>query len=106
MVVLAKLSLTATSHGVLTPVVATLLWPFLLKVSFSLRPLRQLCTDMIHDLRLFFFQMGEITSNSDGIGARFDRALRLVHGRITRVTHARFLDQDEESLHLVSSLAL
>lgn len=103
---LAKLSLTATSHGSLTPVVSTLLLPFLLKVSLSLRPVRQFCTDIGRDLRLFFFQMAEITSNSHGNGARWERALRLVHERLTRTRHARILDDEEENLHFVSMLSL
>ncbi|CAI9759450.1 unnamed protein product [Fraxinus pennsylvanica] len=103
---LAKLSLTATSHGSLTPVVTTLLLPFLLKVSLSLRPVQEFCTDIVQDLRLFFFQMGEITSNSDGNGARWERVLRLVCERITRRRHARILDDEEESLHFVSMLSL
>ncbi|KAL2472031.1 Uncharacterized protein Adt_40167 [Abeliophyllum distichum] len=112
-VVLAKLGLCAASHS-LTPLSAALLWPFVLKFSFSFRPLREVYTDILHALRLFFFQLRQITMNDepDGSaasngGARWERALRLICERVTQARHAQSgLDSGEDSLRAISMLAL
>lgn len=105
---LSKLALAAaaTSHG-LTPMVAVLLWPFILKISFNFPPLQQACTDMLISVRLFFFQMGRITFDrgSSGGGERWQRALRLVVERVVHTRHAHAQSRDDTMLHL-SMLAL
>ncbi|CAI9775556.1 unnamed protein product [Fraxinus pennsylvanica] len=111
--VLAKLSLSATSHS-LTPLSAALLWPFVIKFSFSFRPLRELYIDILHSLRLFFFQLRQITMNDEPGGAasanrnsRWERAVRLICERVTQTRHAQSgNDSGEDSLRAISMLAL
>nr|GLL48613.1 hypothetical protein A4A49_09147 [Ipomoea trifida] len=103
----------ATSHC-LSSVSFLLLGPFVLKLVSGLKPIRQVCHEIVYSLRLFFFQMGEITFNAEpgaaaqggGGGARWQRALRLVCERLTRARHPQFLETDEESLLDLSMIAL
>ncbi|KAL0446298.1 UNVERIFIED_CONTAM: hypothetical protein Slati_1757700 [Sesamum latifolium] len=82
MVALAKLSLAGgAAHQGLTPLVTALVLPFVLKFCFSFRPLHDTCSDMMHAMRLFVFQMGEIAFGREPTGAgdvRWQRAVRLV----------------------------
>ncbi|KAL6979745.1 hypothetical protein U1Q18_021400 [Sarracenia purpurea var. burkii] len=109
LVVLVKLNLAATVHGG-CPMVVTLVWPYILKLAVSLRPLRRGYTSVIYGGRLFFFQLAQIASNAEpGVGnrRRWERALRLV---CQRIAHARryspALESDEESFRTLSMLAL
>ncbi|KAF7137501.1 hypothetical protein RHSIM_Rhsim07G0108300 [Rhododendron simsii] len=117
LLVLAKLNLiTATAaHGGASPLVAGLLvWPFVLRLSFSIRPLHQAYTDLVYASRLFFFQMGQIafsngsTTAGPGIGngdssrTRWARALRLAYRRIIDARWSPVSDSDEENLRAVS----
>ncbi|GFP79779.1 hypothetical protein PHJA_000121300 [Phtheirospermum japonicum] len=107
MVALAKLSLISAAHGGSTSVVMALLWPFFLKFSFSFRPLRKGCTDMMHALSLFLFQVGHIIFDTEPSGdVRWRRALRLVYERIIHARRAQSTVAGEESLFAVSILAL
>ncbi|KAI3453472.1 hypothetical protein Pfo_010135 [Paulownia fortunei] len=111
MVALAKLSLIAAAHHGVTPLVTALLWPFVLKFSFSFRPLHEGCTDMMHALRLFFFQMGQIATNrepsSGGAGGvRWQRALRLVFERVIHARRAQSTADGEDSLLILCGLQL
>ncbi|KAE9459399.1 hypothetical protein C3L33_08684, partial [Rhododendron williamsianum] len=117
---LAKLNLiTATAGGGASPLVAGLLvWPFVLRLSFSIRPLHQAYTDLAHASRLFFFQMGQIAfsngsttagpgvGNGDSSRTRWARALRLVYRRFTDARRSPMSDSDEENLRAVSLIAL
>ncbi|PIM97786.1 hypothetical protein CDL12_29742 [Handroanthus impetiginosus] len=109
---LAKLGVMAATHHGLTPLVTALLWPFLLKFSFSFRPLHQGCADMMYSVRLFIFQMGQIAFDTEpsggaaAVGMRWRRALRLVYQRVAHVRHAQSNASGEESLVALSMLAL
>lgn len=108
MAAVAKLSLNGATQMGVTPVVGVLLWPFVLKFSFSLWPINDGCINMMHGLRLFLFQMGRIAVDSNratvaGGGGRWPRALRLVCQRIANAHRTQFGD---DSLIHVSMLAL
>ncbi|KAG6418829.1 hypothetical protein SASPL_121035 [Salvia splendens] len=103
---LAKLGLAAGGAPGFAPLLTTaLLWPFVLKFTFSFRPLRETCLDMADSLRLFLFQMSQIAfeGGADGSGPRWQRALRLVYERLV---HARRTQSDEETLLALSMHAL
>lgn len=129
----AKFNLMATTNQMsLTPLLTSLLCPFMLKVFFSFRPLREALYDTAYGVRLFIFQMGQIAFgpeqepliNSTPAAAadtgsnthpsppppqgmmRWERALRLVYERLTRTRHPQFAETDEESLLALSVLAL
>ncbi|GFZ16520.1 hypothetical protein Acr_25g0009290 [Actinidia rufa] len=110
--VLAKLNMTTGGHSSgLAPVVASLVWPFILKLSFGLRPLQQTSTNLLHASRLFFFQLSQIVFNAESNqsqGSRFERAVRLVYQRFARTTRPSppDSDEDEDSLHTLSMIAL
>ncbi|KAL3499581.1 hypothetical protein ACH5RR_038674 [Cinchona calisaya] len=121
LVLLAKLKLiTITHHHVClgTPIIVSLLGPFLLKFFFTtFRPLQQAFINTIYSSRLFIFQMGQIiNSNSEppgfsngpgtGTSTRWQRALRLVNERLTLARHSQVTESDEESLRALSVLAL
>lgn len=125
---LAKLNLmmgTTNQMISLTPFLTSLLWPFMLKVFFSFRPLREALYDTAYGVRLFIFQMGQIAFGPEQITSpgtaapgtgtgiptqqgmmRWERALRLVYERLTRSRHPQFAESDEESLRALSVLAL
>ncbi|XWS49737.1 hypothetical protein CRYUN_Cryun12cG0028500 [Craigia yunnanensis] len=79
LVALAKLHLLSPSHS-FTPVVAGLICPFVLKISFSSRIVRRVYIDVIVASRLFFFQLSQIVFDADrpalSNGDRWRRALR------------------------------
>ncbi|KAL0296256.1 UNVERIFIED_CONTAM: hypothetical protein Sradi_6677700 [Sesamum radiatum] len=110
MVALAKLSLVGAAHQGLTPLITALVLPFVLKFCFSFRPLHDTCSDMMHAMRLFVFQMGEIAFGREPSGGagdvRWQRALRLVCERVRRARHARPSASGEESLVALSMLSL
>ncbi|KAI5655707.1 hypothetical protein M9H77_32894 [Catharanthus roseus] len=107
-----KLLIAANQTATITPMITTLLWPFLLKLFFSFRPLHEALLDITYGLRLFLFQMGQIAFGSDPSaaaahgGMRWERALRLVYERLIRTRHPRFSESEEESLRALSVLAL
>ncbi|GMY30016.1 Zinc finger protein [Fagus crenata] len=109
MLALAKLQLLSPSHS-LSPMVTSLVWPFLLKMSFSFRIVRGAYTDLVLASRLFFFQLGQIALNPEpafGNTTRLERALRLVYQRVIRTTRSQAppLD-DDDSFHTLSMFAL
>lgn len=108
-----KLLIAANQTATITPMITTLLWPFLLKLFFSFRPLHEALLDITYGLRLFLFQMGQIAFGSDPPaaatahgGMRWERAFRLVNERLIRTRHPRFSESEEESLRALSVLAL
>ena len=111
LVALAKLNLLASSSQNLSPLVGGLMFPFLVKLLLSLRFVRGAYGDVVYAWRLFFFQLGRSTSENEvgnpANGSRWERAVRLVHGRLTRAARspAQTLE-DEDSLHTLSMLAL
>ncbi|KAK9275319.1 hypothetical protein L1049_022582 [Liquidambar formosana] len=110
LVLLAKLNLLSTSSQSLSPMVASLVWPFVLKLTFSFRLIRRTYTDVIYSIRLFSFQMGQIAFDTElGLRntTRWERALRLVYERVTNAGRSPSPSQsDEDSLHALSMLAL
>ncbi|KAM7531115.1 hypothetical protein LguiB_034525 [Lonicera macranthoides] len=112
LVILSKLSLMANSHSsISTPMVATLLWPLLVKLFLTLRPINQIYNDIIHNSRLFFFRLEQIAFSSgsgSGSGSRLERALRLVSERLTQIRESSSSSSQshEESFHTLSMLAL
>ncbi|KAJ9706904.1 hypothetical protein PVL29_002059 [Vitis rotundifolia] len=107
LLVLAKLKLLSSSHSC-SPLVVNLVWPFLIKLSYSFRFVHGAYADVIHASRLFFFQLRQITFDPQqddlGNGTRLERAIRLVHRRLTRSSRSQM--DDEDSLHTLSMLAL
>ncbi|KAK9927558.1 hypothetical protein M0R45_024739 [Rubus argutus] len=117
--------LSCTSHSLITPVVSGLIWPFVIKLSFSLRLVRRTYTDVIHASRLFFFQMEQIIRAIDEHGhadhderpvaiigtnnnSRLERAVRLVHQTVTNSVRqsSEALQLDEQSIHTLAMIAL
>ncbi|KAF5816244.1 hypothetical protein HanXRQr2_Chr03g0132201 [Helianthus annuus] len=91
-----------------TPLLATLLWPFFLKLLMSLRPIQDIVNSMVHDSRLFMFQLSQII-HLDDIGEgerRFSRVRRLLHNRLVNTGRSIAFVEDEHSLHTVSMVAL
>ncbi|KAM7491213.1 hypothetical protein LguiA_034134 [Lonicera macranthoides] len=110
-VVLAKLNLIANSQtSFSTPLLATLIGPFLFRLFLNFRPIRRVYNNIIHNWRLFFFQLDQIAFHSDhvpaGTGRRFQRAVRLVSDRISQARRPSTLEFDEDSLHALSMIAL
>ncbi|CAN4077334.1 unnamed protein product [Withania somnifera] len=112
---IGKMNILANScHSLSTPYLVCLLWPFVLKLAaFSFRPVHQVYSDFIYSLRLFSFQMSQITFNTEPVGAgdgggntRWERAVRLVCERLTHARRSQFSEADEESLHELSMIAL
>ncbi|OIS97416.1 hypothetical protein A4A49_09147 [Nicotiana attenuata] len=126
LLIIGKINLMATSsHSLSSPLLVSLLWPFILKLAaFSCRPIGQVYSDLVYSLRLFSFQMSQITfntttdqstggsgGNSGGSGGgggntRWERAVRLICERITLARHSQFSETDEESFRDFSMIAL
>ncbi|PRQ18186.1 hypothetical protein RchiOBHm_Chr7g0203191 [Rosa chinensis] len=118
--------LSCTSHSLITPVVSGLIWPFVIKVSFSLRSVRRAYADVIHFSRLFFFQLNQIVRAFDehdvradhdepaaivgnnNNNTRLERALRLVCRTVTNGFRrsSEALQLDEQSIHALAMIAL
>ena len=109
LVALAKLNLLSSSHS-FTPLVAGLIFPFVLKLSFRLGIARRVYIDLIDASRLFFFQLSQIAFEADqpapANGDRWQRALRLVCQRITHVRRSPVGQSDEDSFHTLTMLSL
>ncbi|PON40651.1 hypothetical protein PanWU01x14_295560 [Parasponia andersonii] len=116
------------SQRAVRPMVAGLLFPFVLKISLSFTVVRRTYCELMHASSLFFFQLGHIafdtttttttttttsiiTDGHDAAAAaasssssRFRRALRLVFQRLTLVPQPH--QQAADSLHSLSMIAL
>lgn len=115
---IGKINILATSsHSLSTPYLVCLLWPYIIKLAaFSFRPIHQVYSDLIYSMRLFSFQMSQITFNTEPVGpgmagegsgnTRWERAVRLVCERITHARRSQFTDADEESLRELAMIAL
>ncbi|KAF3448335.1 hypothetical protein FNV43_RR09048 [Rhamnella rubrinervis] len=105
--------------------VASLVLPFMLKLCFSFKLVRQTYSDLLHASRLFLFQLGRIAfdrrevpdhnvniGNSSSNRSRLDRALRLVQERVAHVRRSQGLqpsdhdDHHQDSLYTLSMTAL
>lgn len=109
--ILAKIQLLGSSkfHKYATkPILATLIWPFLLKAVLSLRPIQDIVRIVAHDSRLFVFQLARIISLDEyNEGARrWGRVRRLVHDRFVGAGRSIAFVADEQSLHTLSMVAL
>ncbi|XVF52620.1 hypothetical protein PTKIN_Ptkin05aG0032900 [Pterospermum kingtungense] len=110
-VAIAKLHLLSHCHKSFTPLLAGLICPFLLKLSFGFGVPRGVYTDVVEASRLFFFQLNQIAFDADhqpapGRRHRWQRALRLVCQRITHVRRSPAEQLDDESFHTLSMLSL
>lgn len=90
---------------------AVLIWPLVLKLVFSFRQVREAFINVLYNLRLFFFQMGQITLSADpdggnGGGDRWQRAVRLVYERLSHARDAESTAAVEESFYELSMIAL
>ncbi|MCD7467436.1 hypothetical protein HAX54_004860 [Datura stramonium] len=104
-----KLNLIGSSSR--TPLIVSLLCPFLIRLAAcSFKPLHQIYSNLVRSISLFFFQMRQITINSQPparrSSMRWERAVRLVYERLTRARHSQFWETDEESLRALSMIAL
>ncbi|KAJ0826114.1 hypothetical protein HanRHA438_Chr17g0810671 [Helianthus annuus] len=71
-------------HGVGAPFLATLAWPFFVKVCMSLTPFKNVLMNMAQDSRLLVFQLSQIIvfqEDEGGTRRRCDRIIQLVHQR-------------------------
>ncbi|XAR54949.1 hypothetical protein NMG60_11030296 [Bertholletia excelsa] len=110
LVALAKLHLaTAAAQGG-CPVLASLVWPFVLKLSCSISPVRRDYVNVLYAWRLFFFRLSQIVLNAEpGLGdrTRWHRALRLVCEWFNQARRAPAgLESDPESFRAFSMLSL
>lgn len=111
-----KLKALSTSHSTLmTPLLTGLICPFVLKLSFSFGLVHQTYSDLIHQSRLFFFQLNEIAAadNFDDdlqqqqpAATRLQRALRLLQQAVTHQRNSQASELDEQSIHDLSMVAL
>lgn len=115
-----------SSQSAAGPMVGGLVFPFLLKLSFSMTLVRKTYCDLVHASRFFFFQLSHIAFNNDTIyhhhhhhhrhvnyggrnnnntimnfNSRFERALRLVYERLTHFRRSQYsqppmASQDQE----------
>lgn len=111
LLIVLKLHLTSASRSLSTSLIVSLLCPFLIRLAAcNFKPLHQICSNLVRSVRLFFFQMSQITLNSQPPARRstmrWERAVRLVFERLTRARHMQFWETDEESLHALSMIAL
>uniref|UniRef100_M1B2X9 Uncharacterized protein n=1 Tax=Solanum tuberosum TaxID=4113 RepID=M1B2X9_SOLTU len=110
--IVLKLNLRASSVSLNTPLIISLLCPFIIRLAAcSFKPLHQIHYNLVHSMSLFLFQMSQITFNSQPPAAprsttRWGRAVRLVYERFTRARHIQFHETDEESLRDLSIIAL
>lgn len=108
---IAKLNFIFGSHG-LSPILAALIWPFLIKLAFSTRLVHQDFNDLVHGSRLFLFQLQQIVESEARGGAeveaepRWQRAVRLVYRRATQTRAASGSSEEEDALHTLSMIAL
>ncbi|KAJ9173389.1 hypothetical protein P3X46_016530 [Hevea brasiliensis] len=111
---LAKLKLglsLSSSHTVVSPLLTSLICPFVVKLACGLGQVRRAHSDVIYASRLFIFQLGRIAfedNNQDqAFGSRWARALRLVCQRMTQARRSPAATQsDEDSFHALSMLSL
>ncbi|KAG5588932.1 hypothetical protein H5410_039446 [Solanum commersonii] len=113
-----KILATSSTHSLSNPLLVSLLWPYILKLAaFSFRPIHQVYSDLIYSIRLFSFQMSQITFNTEphvgpsrggdgGRNTRWERAVRLVSERLIHARRSQFSEADEESLRELSMIAL
>lgn len=104
---------TATANFITPRIAANLIWPFLIKLCLSLKVSPQ---DLVSSSRFFLFQIAQIfarnnNSNNNSTSnnsSRLDRAIRLVRERVVlaRDSPASLPNDDEQSLHILSMLAL
>uniref|UniRef100_A0A0V0GNA6 Putative ovule protein n=1 Tax=Solanum chacoense TaxID=4108 RepID=A0A0V0GNA6_SOLCH len=108
LLIILKLNLRASSLSLNTPLIISLLCPFIIRLAAcSFKPLHQIHYNLVHSMRLFLFQMSQITFNSQPPApTRWERAVRLVYERFTRARHTQFREMDEESLRALSMIAL
>ncbi|KAL9405898.1 hypothetical protein Peur_002870 [Populus x canadensis] len=113
MVALAKLNLLLSKSHTGTSLITCLLCPYVLKLTFSVRLVRQAYTDLLYSSRLFLFQLSQIAFDADdqpaalaGNSTRLGRALRLLNQRVTRARRSPTAQDDEDNFHALSMFSL
>ncbi|KAJ0047967.1 hypothetical protein Pint_15873 [Pistacia integerrima] len=109
MLALLKLNLlSASAPSSINPILTSLIWPFVLKLSFNLKPVRITYVDMLYACRLFLFQLGQIAFDTDQppLGTRWERAIRLVCQRLTQARRSSPTQSDENHFHTLSVISL
>lgn len=111
LLILAKVQLLGYSkihRFTTTTLLATLIWPFFLKVLSSFNPIQDIAMAMVRDSRLFIFRLSRIISFQDNNQGerRWRRVGQLVHDSLANVGRSVALVTDEESLHTLSMVAL
>ncbi|KAB2632462.1 hypothetical protein D8674_028709 [Pyrus ussuriensis x Pyrus communis] len=108
-----KVVTMSTSHSI--AVLTGLIWPFVLKLSFSFRLVHQTSSEIIHAWRLFFFQLNQIAAvdlDDDANhhhrqpATRLQRTLRLLQRTVTQERQSEALELDEQSIHALTMVAL
>ncbi|KAM1143206.1 hypothetical protein ACFX2I_032071 [Malus domestica] len=114
-VALIKLKVVTISASHSNAVLTGLIWPFVLKLSFSFRLLYQTYSEFSHASRLFFFQLNQIAVAGLDDDAnhrhrqpvtRLQRALRLLRHTVTQERQLQALELDEQSMHALAMVAL
>ncbi|KAG2681533.1 hypothetical protein I3843_11G149800 [Carya illinoinensis] len=109
LVPLAKLNLLSASQNP-CPSVTSLLWPFLLRLSFGLKLVLGTYPEVVYAARLFFFRLGRIALHAEPAlanNSRLERALRLVMSqRVTYATRSQTPQSDADDFHTLSMIAL
>lgn len=102
--VVAKVKLVGLSkcHAfTATPILATLMWPFLFKLLLNLRPIKDIVESMGNDSSLFVFQLGQIVMSQATSRRRWQRILRLAQERMSTAQQSY-----DDTLHTLSMVAL
>ncbi|KAM1024555.1 hypothetical protein ACFX13_038551 [Malus domestica] len=112
-VALIKLKVVTMSTSHSGAVLTGLIWPFVLKLSFSFRLVHQTYSEIIHAWRLFFFQLNQIAAvdldddaNYRQPATRLQRALRLLQQTVTQERQSEALELDEQSIHALTMVTL
>ncbi|CAK7356379.1 unnamed protein product [Dovyalis caffra] len=112
MVAVAKLNLLLSTSHTGTSLVTWLLCPYALNLTFNVRLLRRVYTDLLYSSRLFLFQVSQIAFDTDqpaapaGNSSRLGRVLRLVYQRVTRARRSPTTQDDEDNFHALSMFSL
>ncbi|MFQ6671033.1 hypothetical protein Gotur_035707 [Gossypium turneri] len=108
LVALVKLHLLSPSHSA-SPLIASLICSFLLKISSRLSVLRRVYIDVFHATRLFFFQLSQIALEADhpapSNGHRWQRALRCITMALQMVVLATLLSSSHGMSPILAGLA-
>jgi len=112
MVAVAKLNLLLSTSHTGASLVTFLLFPYVLKLTFTVRLFRRAYTGLLHSSRLFLFQLSQIAFDTDqpapvgNDSTRLRRALRLIYQRVTRTRRSQTTQDDEDNFNALSMFSL